>query len=110
MKLIATRIAAGAASAAALLGSSILVAPAASATSLPKACNWEWAYPQNKNVSTAVNLRSGPATKYKSLGILYKGARFTEYCNKDFKWSYGKVVSGPNKGKRGWVKYAYLNP
>ncbi|MCT9077177.1 SH3 domain-containing protein [Streptomyces fulvoviolaceus] len=105
---IVTRIAAGAASAAVLLGSAVLTASTASAASLPKACNL--VSTQNKNVSIAVNLRSGPGTKYKSLGILYKGARFTEYCNKDYKWSYGKVTSGPNKGKKGWVKYSYLNP
>ncbi|MFG2927980.1 hypothetical protein [Streptomyces achromogenes] len=45
-----------------------------------------------------------------SLGILYKGTHFTEYCNKKFTWSYGKVTSGPNKGKWGWVKKSYLWP
>ncbi|GCB46573.1 hypothetical protein SNL152K_3871 [Streptomyces sp. NL15-2K] len=57
-----------------------------------------------------MNLRSGPGAKYTSKGILYKSTRFAEYCNKDFKWGYGKVTSGPNKGKWGWVAYNYLNP
>ncbi|MDW6059408.1 hypothetical protein SAZ11_16970 [Streptomyces sp. FXJ1.4098] len=51
-----------------------------------------------------------PGTSYSSLGVLYKGTDFTEYCTKDYKWSYGKVTSGANKGKKGWVKYSLLNP
>ncbi|UXY29457.1 SH3 domain-containing protein [Streptomyces sp. HUAS TT20] len=105
---IGTRIAATAASAAVILGGAVLTAPTASAASLPKACNL--INTQTKSVSMAVHLRSGPGTKYTSLGILHKGARFTEYCTKDYKWSYGKVTNGPNKGKKGWVKYSYLNP
>ncbi|BCM69022.1 hypothetical protein EASAB2608_04356 [Streptomyces sp. EAS-AB2608] len=107
---ITTRIASVAASSALLIGGATVAAPTASAASLPKACTWEWAYPQSERITTAVNLRSGPGTKYKSLGILYKAVRFTEYCNKDFKWSYGKVASGPNKGKKGWVKTSYTFP
>ncbi|MFD4560182.1 SH3 domain-containing protein [Streptomyces sp. NPDC058469] len=108
MKLIATRVAAGMASAAVLIGSAVVVAPSASAASLPKSCNWEWAWPQKEETTTAINLRTGAGTKYTSLGILSKGVRFTEYCNKDFKWSYGTVTSGANKGKKGWVSSSYL--
>ncbi|MET9830693.1 SH3 domain-containing protein [Streptomyces sp. NPDC006385] len=105
---IVTRIAATAASTAVLLGGAVLTAPPASAVSLPKSCTWEWAWPLKQEATSAVNLRSGPGTKYASLGILYKGARFTEYCNKDHDWSYGKVTSGPNNGKVGWVKTDYV--
>ncbi|MFE7273727.1 SH3 domain-containing protein [Streptomyces sp. NPDC057623] len=93
-----------------VIGAGIATAPAASAASLPKACDWEWAWPQPNKATAAVNLRKGAGIKYTSLGILRKGTRFTEYCNKEFKWDYGKVASGPNKGKWGWVKSEYLDP
>ncbi|MFF4934972.1 SH3 domain-containing protein [Streptomyces griseofuscus] len=107
---ITTRIVAVAASTALIAGGALLTAPTASAASLPKACNWTWAWPQKHGIKTAVNLRSGPGTKYASLGILYKSTtpHFTEYCNKDFKWDYGVVTSGANKGKKGWVSDQYL--
>ncbi|MFM9615217.1 SH3 domain-containing protein [Streptomyces niveiscabiei] len=82
----------------------------ANAATLPKECGY-WGSPATKDVSIAVKLRSGPGTNYTVLGVLYKGADFTEYCiTKDYKWSWGKVTSGPNKGRNGWVSYAYLNP
>ncbi|MCF1593385.1 SH3 domain-containing protein [Streptomyces muensis] len=102
------RVSAAAATTAAILGGAILAAPTASAASLPKSCTWEWAWPQRMEATSDVNLRSGPGTKYASLGILFKGARFTEYCDKDHDWSYGKVTSGPNNGKWGWVKSDYV--
>lgn len=105
---IARRIAATATSAAVILGGAVLAAPTASAASLPAACNL--IVTQTKDVSDAVNLRSGPGTSYASLGVLYNGTKFTEYCTKDYQWSYGKVTSGANKGKKGWVKYSLLNP
>ncbi|KAK1182693.1 SH3 domain-containing protein [Streptomyces sp. NPDC000941] len=105
---IARRIGAAAASAAVILGGAVLTAPTASAASLPRACNL--IVTQTKEASAAVNLRSGPGTNYTSLGLLSKGTDFTEYCTKDYKWSYGKVTSGANKGKKGWVKYSLLNP
>lgn len=107
---IATRIAAAAASTAVLVGGAVLAAPTASAASLPKACDWEWGWSTQNKATATVNLRKGPGTKHASLGILQKGTRFTEYCNKEFKWDYGKVTSGPNKGKWGWVKSEYLDP
>jgi len=108
MKL-ATRAALAAASTVAVLAGISATAPAASAASLPKGCYG--GSPHTKDVSIAVNLRSGPGTNYTSLGILYSGADFTEYCvTKDYTWSYGKVTSGPNKNKWGWVSYNYLNP
>lgn len=105
---IARRIAAAAASTAVILGGAVLTAPTASAASLPSACNL--IVTQTKEAATSVNLRSGPGTSYTSLGILSTGTDFTEYCTKDYQWSYGKVTSGANKGKTGWVKYSYLNP
>ncbi|MEU8972624.1 SH3 domain-containing protein [Streptomyces monashensis] len=114
---IATRIVGAAASTALLIGGAMVAAPtasaapqSASASALPRACDWEWAWPQKESMTTAVNLRSGPGTTYTSLGMLYKGVRFTEYCNKKFQWSYGKVTSGPNAGRWGWVKSSYLWP
>ncbi|WP_244187987.1 SH3 domain-containing protein [Streptomyces regalis] len=102
------RISAAAATTAVIVGGAVLTAPAASAASLPKSCTWEWAWPQKMEITSDVNLRSGPGKKYTSLGILYKGARFTEYCDKNHSWSYGKVTSGPNNGKWGWVKTDYV--
>ncbi|MDX3382707.1 SH3 domain-containing protein [Streptomyces niveiscabiei] len=105
---IVRQIAATAAASAVILGGAFLTAPAASAASLPSACNL--VVTQTKEASTSVNLRSGPGTSYTSLGILATGVGFTEYCTKDYVWSYGKVTSGANKGKTGWVKYSLLNP
>lgn len=102
------RVSAAAATTAVIVGGAVLTAPAASAASLPKSCTWEWAWPQKMEITSDVNLRSGPGKKYTSLGILYKGARFTEYCDKNHSWSYGKVASGPNNGKWGWVKTDYV--
>ena len=107
MRIVRT-IAAAAASAAVILGGAVVAAPSASAASLPAACNLVLTL--TKEASTSVNLRSGPGTSYTSLGILATGVNFTEYCTKDYAWSYGKVTSGANKGKLGWVKYSLLNP
>lgn len=104
---IKSKLAATAATAAVILGGSVITAPPAAAA-VPSACNWEWQWPQKKRTTAAVNLRSGPSTNYVSKGILFTGTTFTEYCNKDFEWSYGKVTSGANSGKWGWVAGAYL--
>ena len=101
--------AAGVASAAALFGGTLLAAPAASAVSVPSACTTEWAWPQKKVATTAVNLRTGPSTAYTSLGILSKGVHFTEYCTRNAEWSWGTVTTGPNARRSGWVKTSYLN-
>lgn len=90
-----------------IIGAGMATAPTASAASLPKGC-----IPSSQNPSKtteAVNLRTGPGTKYKSLGILSMGTRFNHYCmTKDFTWFYGKVGTGPNKGKKGWVNGHYM--
>lgn len=90
-----------------VIGAGIATAPTASAASQPKGC-----IPSSKvptKTTEAVNLRTGPGTKYKSLGILSKGTRFNDSCmTKDFIWFYGKVATGANKGKKGWVNGHYL--
>ncbi|MET9122240.1 SH3 domain-containing protein [Streptomyces sp. NPDC004528] len=57
-----------------------------------------------------MNLRTGPSTGYTSLGILARGVRVTEYCNRSNKWSYIKVNSGANKGRWGWMDSRYMGP
>ncbi|WP_244190727.1 SH3 domain-containing protein [Streptomyces caeruleatus] len=90
-----------------VLGAGIATAPTASAASLPKGCVPAYGVP-NK-ATKAVNLRSGPGTKYTSLGILSKGTRYTPTCmTKDASWLYGKVGTGPNKGRKGWVYWTYM--
>ncbi|MFD7131283.1 SH3 domain-containing protein [Streptomyces sp. NPDC059894] len=106
--LFLTRSAAAVALGLTVAAGATIKAPDAHAATLPKSCTWTWSWPQTTEASTAARLRTGPGTTYTVLGILYKGNDFTEYCNKNFKWSYGKVTSGPNKGKWGWVSYAYL--
>ena len=90
-----------------VLGAGIATAPTASAVSQPKGC-----IPSSKipsKTTKAVNLRTGPGTKYKSLGILAKGTRFNDSCmTKDYVWFYGKVGTGANKGKKGWVNGYYM--
>ena len=90
-----------------VMGAGVATALTASAASLPKGCVPAYAVP-NK-ATKAVNLRSGPGTKYTSLGILSKGTRYTPSCmTKDAKWLYGKVDTGPNKGRKGWVYRTYM--
>lgn len=91
-------------------GASLAVAPTASAA-IPSKCQWQWSEPHRATTTTAVNLRTGPGTGYTSLGILSKGTGFTHYClayPNGQNWAWGKVTSGPNAGKTGWVYYSYL--
>ncbi|AVZ70961.1 SH3 domain-containing protein [Streptomyces lunaelactis] len=88
-------------------GGAVLTAAPASAVG-SSSCNFTWAWPQDNRTTATVNLRNGPGTGYYSKGIVAKGSLFTEYCNKDWKWSYGKVMSGPNTGKWGWISKAYI--
>ncbi|KUN94155.1 hypothetical protein AQJ67_37415 [Streptomyces caeruleatus] len=81
-------------------------ASTASAASLPKDCLE--IYHNTKKATEAVNLRKGPGRNYTSLGILSKGTRFRVNCTTDFYWYYGKVETGANKGRKGWVSIAYL--
>ncbi|MET9830692.1 SH3 domain-containing protein [Streptomyces sp. NPDC006385] len=90
-----------------VIAAGIATAPTASAASLPKGCIPSVQIPSK--TTKAVNLRTGPGTKYKSLGILPKGTRFNDSClTKDFLWFYGKVGTGANKGKKGWVYGRYI--
>jgi uncharacterized protein YraI len=101
------RVVTGAATLALLTGGAVAMAPTASAVG-SSACTWTWQWPQKMEATTAVHLRSGPSSGYTSKGILYKGNDFKEYCNKGWTWSYGKVLSGANAGKWGWVYSDYL--
>jgi len=105
------RIAATTLSAAALLGGLLATAPAASA--LPSQCTKDDTFPVplKMTVTENVNLRKDPGTSSASLGILTKGTKFTSYClaNKNgTNWEGGKVTSGANKGKWGWVAWDYV--
>ncbi|MEU1004080.1 SH3 domain-containing protein [Streptomyces tibetensis] len=54
-------------------------------------------------------MRNGPSTSYASLGFLGKGTKIDPDCTKD-NWLYGKVLTGANAGKWGWVSISYLDP
>ncbi|MET9669656.1 SH3 domain-containing protein [Streptomyces sp. NPDC006475] len=84
------------------------LAGAPSAAAVPAACDWEWAWPQTNNATATVHLRSGPGSGYTSKGLLQKGIKFQETCNKNFAWGYGKVLTGANRGKWGWVAKSYM--
>ncbi|ATM24570.1 hypothetical protein SMD44_p10071 (plasmid) [Streptomyces alboflavus] len=92
-------------------GATLAVAPTASAVSMPSKCQYAWNTPHYAKTTAVVNLRTGPSTSYSSKGNLSKRTRFTHYCiayPHGKNWAWGKVTSGPNKGKRGWVYYKYL--
>ncbi|MFG3260383.1 SH3 domain-containing protein [Streptomyces sp. NPDC048172] len=60
------------------------------------------------SVSETVHLRTGPGKSYTSKGLVGKGTNnYYETCQRG-KWSYGKVLKGANKGKKGWVRTWYL--
>ncbi|MDX3387515.1 SH3 domain-containing protein [Streptomyces niveiscabiei] len=84
----------------------------ASAATMPSACPKELVLPVpvTSKATTNVNLRSGPKSSSTSKGLLTKGTTFDEYCMSggSTSWSYGKVLSGANKGKWGWVVGTYL--
>jgi len=93
-------------------GAVLATAPTAAAASIPSACQYQWNTPHNARTTAGVNLRTGPSTGYTSLGILTKGTTFTHYClayPRGTNWAWGKVTSGVNKSKTGWVAYSYLN-
>ncbi|MGW2083076.1 hypothetical protein ACWCOW_40445 [Streptomyces sp. NPDC001939] len=90
-----------------VLGLSVMAAAPASAKTT-RGCSTEWAYSKAKKTTTSVRLRSYKSTSSTVLGVLPKGTRFREYCigsgtpNK-YSWGWGKVTSGPNAGRWGWV-------
>ncbi|MFI1701412.1 SH3 domain-containing protein [Streptomyces bobili] len=92
-------------------GATLAVAPTASAISRPSQCQYVWNTPHTAKTTAVVNLRTGPRTSYTSIGILSKGTGFTHYCiayPAGNNWAWGKVSSGANAGKWGWVYYNYL--
>ncbi|MEV5748325.1 hypothetical protein AB0L00_10940 [Actinoallomurus sp. NPDC052308] len=67
--------------------------------------------------TTTVKFRTGPSTGYTALGSLSTGTKFYGTCKydpsygigvSDQVWTYGKVTSGANTGKWGWVYSSYL--
>jgi len=84
-----------------------VTAPEASAVTPKEAECIEWSHPYQAKTTATVHFRSGPGTKYASLGILQKGTTLEEHCYSS-KWSYEKVKSGPNKGRFGWVASQYV--
>ncbi|MFK0179664.1 SH3 domain-containing protein [Streptomyces xanthochromogenes] len=93
-------------------GATLAAAPAASAVSIPSQCQYQWNEPRNARTTTDVNLRTGPSTSYTSIGLLTTGTGFTHYClayPNGNNWAWGKVTSGANAGRAGWVYYNYLN-
>ena len=101
---------------AALLGGLVATAPAASASASSDLCarrHGNLPNPVTEKVDRrAINLRSKIGTvNSPSLGILYKGTKFSARCRlaqDGISWDYGKVLTGANKGKWGWVPYDYM--
>ncbi|MFF4699963.1 SH3 domain-containing protein [Streptomyces chattanoogensis] len=92
-------------------GATLAVAPTASAVSMPSKCQYAWNDPHKAKTTAVVNLRTGPSRSYVSIGTLSKGTRFTHYClayPHGHNWAWGKVTSGANAGRWGWVYYNYL--
>ncbi|MFI0813505.1 hypothetical protein [Streptomyces echinatus] len=91
----------------ALAGGALATAPTASAVG-STACNSDWYYFNGHINTNGVYLRSGPGTKYTARGLLSKGTRTYFYCYRSIPhqraWGYIKVMSGPNKGVKGWVR------
>lgn len=60
------------------------------------------------SVSETVHLRTGPGKRYTSRGLVGKeNKKFYKYCERGT-WSYGKVLKGAHKGKKGWISDYYL--
>ncbi len=89
-------------------GGAVIAASPASAVG-SSACDYRPAYSPVSKATTTVNLRNGPGTSHYSKGLLTKGNRFDPLCSaKNHVWFYGKVLSGANAGKWGWVNGHYL--
>ncbi|MFE3410979.1 hypothetical protein ACFXMT_22420 [Streptomyces mirabilis] len=95
-----------------LFGGAVTMAPTASAVD-SSACNSYW-YGFNARIhGNAVNLRSGPGTTYSSKGLLSNETKIYWYCYRDFgpnrwSWDYIKVLSGPHKNVKGWIRSDYM--
>ncbi|KNE83351.1 SH3 domain-containing protein [Streptomyces xinghaiensis] len=111
MRIASRAVAVASAALLAAGGATLTAAPSAAAVSIPSKCQYQWYNPHKAKTTTSVHLRTGPSTGYTSLGILSKGTKFTHYCvayPNGSNWAWGKVTSGANAGKTGWVYYNYL--
>ncbi|WP_329020714.1 SH3 domain-containing protein [Streptomyces sp. NBC_01601] len=100
-----------------LLGGALTLTTAPSAQAATSvgssACNVNYPNLTGYIKGSGVALRSGPSTSYSVKGRFYTKTYFRAVCMKkgvDWKhtWDYGTVLSGPNKGKTGWVNRPYL--
>lgn len=96
-----------------LLGSAVALAPSASAVGTSACSPYRGVQEMLHTTSSSVNLRTGPSTKYTSLGLLSKRTNFWYICHKDtgpgaWNWTYGTVMSGSHRGQKGWVFSKYL--
>ena len=69
--------------------------------------------PQYKTVKAAgLRLRTGPGTNYPARGLLAKGDRLFEDCQRDRRWYYVHLLAtsgnGLPKGTHGWVLRDYV--
>ncbi|PPS73319.1 hypothetical protein BV882_15595 [Streptomyces sp. 46] len=90
------------------IATTVAVAGPASAVG-SSACTGDGSGLVTAKTTTGINLRNGPSTSYASLGFLGKGTKIDPDCTKD-NWLYGKVLTGANAGKWGWVSISYLDP
>lgn len=59
-------------------------------------------------VADTVNFRTGPGKSYTSKGLVGKASnKFYAYCERG-NWTYGKVLKGAHKGKKGWISGKHL--
>ncbi|MFJ3946155.1 SH3 domain-containing protein [Streptomyces griseoaurantiacus] len=92
-----------------VLGGAVATASTASAAPNSKSCTSKPpAIDVHTYVETSnVKFRTGPSTKYTAKGLLTKGTKVYQPCQKGA-WSYIKVTSGAHKGEKGWVAGQYL--
>jgi uncharacterized protein YraI len=106
--LLSTAVVAGALAAVTLAPAPASSAPAA--WSKPRACNAQAAAVQ-LHTTDAVHLRSGRGAHHRSRGVLPRSTDVYAECwglQGDAWWAYGRVMSGPLKGRTGWVSGDYL--
>ncbi|MGP3777127.1 hypothetical protein ACTWJ8_40465 (plasmid) [Streptomyces sp. SDT5-1] len=72
------------------------------------ACNKNTVNKTYKMKYSDVQLLWGPGTQYDSRAGVGKGKKFRRYCSLyktpgQYGWHYGKVLTGANAGKKGWI-------
>ncbi|MGW4271294.1 hypothetical protein ACWEGQ_02775 [Streptomyces seoulensis] len=76
----------------------------------PKACNTDGAGAQLHTIE-AVRLRADKGTSSRVVTVLSKNTDFYAECwgvtANDAWWAYGRVLSGPDRERYGWVAGAY---